>query len=40
MDKRKNPNVFPMKTTNLNEIVQIKKKKPRMKYAEKVIYKD
>ena len=28
-----------MKTTNLNSMVQIKKKKPKMKYTDKVAYR-
>ncbi len=39
MDRRKNQQGFPMKVTDLNSMVQIKKKKPKMKYNDKLVYR-
>ena len=39
IDRKKQQPSFPMKVTNLNSMVQIRKKKPKMKYNDKLIYR-
>ena len=38
--KKNTGEVLPMKVTNLNNMVQIRKKKPKMKYNDKLEHKD
>lgn len=39
LDKKKNQPSLPMKVTDLNSMVQIRKKKPKMKYNDKLAYR-
>ena len=39
IDKKRQMPSFPVKVTNLNNMVQIRKKKPKMKYNDRLIYR-
>ena len=39
IDRKKQQASFPVKVTNLNNMVQIRKKKPKMKYNDRLIYR-
>lgn len=39
IDRKKQQPSFPVKVTNLNNMVQIRKKKPKMKYNDRLIYR-
>ena len=39
IDRKQQQQAFPVKVTNLNSMVQIRKKKPKMKYNDRLVYR-